>query len=249
MLRGPAYNETVQGFQLHAPPGDQIVMQGGEASGSMACAKARALSWAACGTGLPSASATAHTSATRRLKAAQAASAVRISPIGRRTAAVRPACAQMKASLAHSTVLMLADSSASNPARSHQASRRRARWLVRPSSSPNVMLAGPPLCTITPGSATSAKMKAAPPITWSSPTARASFSSFSTPFCSDTTAVPSPTRGPSRAAAASVSKVLTQNSTNWHGPMSAGSSVTCACTWKSPVTLRTLSPCSRRACR
>ena len=48
-----------------------------------------------------------------------------------------------------------------------------------------------------------AKMKAAPPITWSSPIARASFSSFSTPFCSDTTAVPSPTSGPSRAAAAS----------------------------------------------
>ena len=32
MLCGPAYNETVQGFQLHAPSGYQIVMQGGEAS-------------------------------------------------------------------------------------------------------------------------------------------------------------------------------------------------------------------------
>src|SRR5438876_4642741 len=40
-----------------------------------------------CGTGLPSASATAHTSATKRLKAAQATSTVRISPIGSRTAA------------------------------------------------------------------------------------------------------------------------------------------------------------------
>ena len=160
-----------------------------------------------------------------------------------------PACAQMKASLAHSTVLMLADSSAPKPACSQRASRCFARWLVWPSSSPNVMLAGPPVCTITPGSAISAKMNAAPPITWSSPTARASFSSFSTPFCRDTTAVPSPTSGPSRAAAASVSKVLTQNSTKSHGPTSAGSSVAAACTSKSPFTLRTLSPCSRRACR
>ena len=32
MLCGPADNETVQGFQFHAPPGHQIVMQGGEAS-------------------------------------------------------------------------------------------------------------------------------------------------------------------------------------------------------------------------
>src|SRR5262249_23023576 len=61
-----------------------------------------------------------------------------------------PACAQMKASLAHSTVVMLADSSAPKPARSQHASRRLARWLARPSSSPNVMLAGPPACTITP---------------------------------------------------------------------------------------------------
>ena len=155
----------------------------------------------------------------------------------------------MKASLAQSTVEILADNSAWNPACSHIASRRRARWVARPSSSPNVMLAGPPLCTITPGSAIPAKIKAAPPITWSSPTARASFSSFSTPFCSDTTAVPSPINGPSRAAAASVSKVLTQNSTKSHGPMSAGSSVAGAGTWKSPVTLRTLIPCSRSARR
>jgi hypothetical protein len=56
---------------------------------------------------------------------------------------------------------MLADNSAWNSACSHQASRRCARWLMRPSSSPNVMLAGPPLCTITPGSAIPAKMKAA----------------------------------------------------------------------------------------
>jgi hypothetical protein len=55
--------------------------------------------------------------------------------------------------------------------------------------------------------------------------------------------------GPSRAAAASVSKVLTQNSTKSHGPISAGSSVAGACTSKSPFTLRTLSPCSRRACK
>jgi hypothetical protein len=122
--------------------------------GSTACANAKARSWAACGTGLPSASATAHTSATKRLKAAQATSTLRISPIGSRTAAVMPACAQMKASLPHSTVLMLADNSASKPACSHQASSRCALRLVRPSSSPNVMLAGPPLCTITPGSAT-----------------------------------------------------------------------------------------------
>ena len=54
-----------------------------------------------------------------------------------------PACAQMKASLPHSTVLMLGDNSASKPACSHQASRRRALRLVRPSSSPNVMLGQP----------------------------------------------------------------------------------------------------------
>src|SRR4029079_8497169 len=181
--------------------------------GSMACAKARALSWAACGTALPSASATAHNSATRRLKAAQVTSTLRISPIGSRTAAVMPACAQMKASLAHSTALMLADSSAWKPARSHQASRHRARWVARPSSSPNVMLAGPPLCTITPGSAVPAKGTAAPPITWSSPTPWASCSSFSPPFCSDTTAVPSPSNGPSRAAADRAAKVFRESRT------------------------------------
>jgi hypothetical protein len=41
---------------------------------------------------------------------------VRISPIGSRTAAVMPAWVQMKANLAHSTVLMDSDSSAANPA-------------------------------------------------------------------------------------------------------------------------------------
>ena len=34
-----------------------------------------------------------------------------------------------------------------------------------------------------------------------------------------------------------------------HGPTSAGSSVAGTCTWKSPLTLRTRSPRSRRACR
>jgi hypothetical protein len=75
------------------------------------------------------------------------------------------------------------------------------------------MLVGPPLCTMTPGSAMPAKMNAAPPITWSCPTARASFSSLSTPFCSDTTAVSSPSSGKSLAADASVSNAFTQNST------------------------------------
>jgi hypothetical protein len=37
---------------------------------------------------------------------------------------------------------MLADSSAPKPACSQQASRRLARWLARPSSFPDVMLAG-----------------------------------------------------------------------------------------------------------
>ena len=32
MLCGPAHNETVQSFQLHATPSNQIVMQGGEAA-------------------------------------------------------------------------------------------------------------------------------------------------------------------------------------------------------------------------
>jgi hypothetical protein len=158
---GPAHDEAVQGLQFHAGPATRSSCREEKPPGSAAFASARARSWAACGTGLPSASATAHTSATRRLNAAQAAGTVRISPIGSRAAAVLPACAQMKASLAHSTVLMLADSSAPNPACSQRASRLLARWLARPSSSPNVMLAGPPVCTITPGSAISAKMNAA----------------------------------------------------------------------------------------
>jgi hypothetical protein len=76
-----------------------------------------------------------------------------------------------------------------------------------------MMLVGPPVWTITPGSRLPAKMKAAPPSTWSCPTARASLSSLSTPICSDITAVPSPTSGPSLAAAGSVSNALTQNRT------------------------------------
>ena len=66
---------------------------------------------------------------------------MRISPIGSRTAAVRPACAQMKASLACSTVLMPADSSP-EPGLLAAGEQRCVRWLVRSSSSPNVMLAG-----------------------------------------------------------------------------------------------------------
>jgi hypothetical protein len=134
-------------------------------------------------------------------------------PIGSRTAAVMSACAQMKASLPHSTVLMVADNSAATLACSQQASRRRAAgWRGRPAP-PKVMLAGPPLCTIIPGSAIRAKMNAAAPITWSSLSTQASFSSFSIPFCSDSTAMPSPTSGPSRAAAASQS---------WRGTGAAG---------------------------
>ena len=71
---------------------------------------------------------------------------MRISPIGSRTVAVMPACAQMKVSLAHSTVLMLGDSSAAKPARWQQSSRRCARSVTWPFSSPKVMLVGPPLC-------------------------------------------------------------------------------------------------------
>jgi hypothetical protein len=135
---GPAHDEAVQGLQFHAGPATRSSCREEKPPGSAAFASARARSWAACGTGLPSASATAHTSATRRLNAAQAAGTVRISPIGSRAAAVLP-----------------------NPACSQRASRLLARWLARPSSSPNVMLAGPPVCTITPGSAISAKMNAA----------------------------------------------------------------------------------------
>ena len=104
--------------------------------------------------------------ASERARAPRACSSPCARSAGSRTAAVMPACAQMKASLAHSTVLMSADSSAATPACSQQDSRRCARSLARPSSSPNVMLAGPPVCRITPGSAISAKMNAAPPITW-----------------------------------------------------------------------------------
>jgi hypothetical protein len=119
----------------------------------------------------------------------------------------------MKANLAHSTVLMLVDSSAANSACWQHSSSRWARSLTRPSSSPKVMLVGPPVCTITPGAAFPAKTKAAPPITCSCPIAWASFSSLSTPFCSDSTAVSSPSSGPRRVAACSVSNDLTQNST------------------------------------
>ncbi len=57
----------------------------------------------------------------------------------------------------------------------------------RPSGSPKVMLAGPPVCRYPRLGDLGA-------------------------VCSDTTAVSSPTSGPSRAATASVSKDLTQNS-------------------------------------
>jgi len=144
MLPGPAHDETVQALQLHAPPGHQIVMQGGEAARLYGLRQGQA---AVLG-GLRHAAAIrlGHRAylCNQAAKSAQATSTVRISPIGSRPAAVMPACAQMKATLAHSTVLMLADNSASKPACSHQASRRCALRLVRPSSSPNVMLAGPP---------------------------------------------------------------------------------------------------------
>ena len=100
---------------------------------------------------------------------------------------------------------MSGDSSAPKPAAWQLSSSRRARSVDRPSSSPKVMLVGPPVCTTTPGSAMPAKMKAAPPRTCSAPTAAESFSSLSTPFCSETTAVSSPSSGASRAAADSVS--------------------------------------------
>jgi transposase len=57
------------------------------------------------------------------------------------------------------------DSSAANPACWQHSSSRCARALTRPSSTPKVTLVGPPVCTITPGSALPAKMKAAPPST------------------------------------------------------------------------------------
>src|SRR5262249_36585578 len=60
-----------------------------------------------------------------------------------------------------------------------------------------------------------------------------------------------PTRmsGHGRPAAASVWKLLTQTSKNPPEPISAGSSVADTCTSKLPFTLRTRSPCSRRARR
>lgn len=62
------------------------------------------------------------------------------------------------------------------------------------------MVAGPPVCSIIPGCETLAKMYAAAPTTRSPPTAAASFSSLSTPFCSDTTAVLSCNSGDKPAA-------------------------------------------------
>jgi hypothetical protein len=70
MLRGSARDEAVRGFRFHAAPRRQIVMRGGEAARLYGLGRATALSRAACGTGLPSASATAHASAIKRVKAA-----------------------------------------------------------------------------------------------------------------------------------------------------------------------------------
>jgi hypothetical protein len=51
-----------------------------------------------------------------------------------------------------------------------------------PLHSPTTMAAGPPVCSITPGCVTWAKMYEAPPATRSGPAVAASFSSLSIPF-------------------------------------------------------------------
>jgi hypothetical protein len=70
VLGGPAHDEAMQGRQRHPAPGDQIVMQGGSCPARRpAPTPGRALLgglWP----GVWSASATAHTSATRRPNAA-----------------------------------------------------------------------------------------------------------------------------------------------------------------------------------
>jgi hypothetical protein len=158
MLGRPSHHEAVQGFQFQAPAGHEIVVQGGEAARfhRLAGGEDPLLGgrWHRVAVG--------HRHRTdlldQALEPAQAASTVRISPIGSRTAAVMPAWAQMKASLAHSSVTMAGDSSAPKPARWQEASSCRALAVSRPSSSPNTMLVGPPVCTTTPGSAIPAKM-------------------------------------------------------------------------------------------
>ena len=158
MLRGRPHDETVQGFQLHAAPGHQIVMQGGEAArrNGLRHGQGVVLGGLRHGTAIRFGHGAYLGNQAAKGCLGKICGADLPDRLPRR--AVRPTCAQMKASLAHSTVLMLADNSASNPACSHQATRRRARWLTRPSRSPNVVLPGPPPCTITPGSAIRAKM-------------------------------------------------------------------------------------------
>ncbi len=133
--------------------------------------------------------------------------------MGNLTAAVTPAWAQMNANFDHNTALMSGDSSAVTSAARNASTSAASRRLVPPRHSPTTRLAGPPVWSIIPGSAMVAKMYAAPPTTRSSPRTAASRSSLSTPFCSDTTAVSSPTNGPSIDATRSVSKDFTATTT------------------------------------
>ena len=101
-----------------------------------------------------------------------------------------------------------------------------------------------------PGPSMWTKILAMPGSTVSRPTAAATWSGASTPFCVVTTAVSGPMRVGSAASTGGSCHVLTASSTTSTGPIEAMSSVACAgCTVKSPTTLVTTSPFARIASR
>src|SRR6266849_2915435 len=115
------------------------------------------------------------------------------------------------------------------------ASRARARAVSRPSISPKVRCP-PKVCAMTPGASMVANTRTAPPSTWPAPSTRASFSSLSTPFWIDSTPVSGPTTGRISAAASSVPKDFTQNSTRSAGGRPSRRSTAGARTLHSPST-------------
>ena len=118
----------------------------------------------------------------------------RMTPIGARVSAVIPACAQISRYFSQRTRVMSVATSAATPAAVNAARRRSRRGLARPSSSPNASRP-PSRWTMTPGASIAANTHATPPTACPAPRLRASASSLSTPFCSDTTAVSGPIAG------------------------------------------------------
>ena len=133
----------------------------------------------------------------------------------------------------------------STPAERNASAAAWRRGVRDPSSSPSVTRCSLPVCAITPGSAITAPMCVTPPRTRSRPSAPASTSSLSTPFCSDTTAARG-TRATARAAS-SVSQSFTAITARSAGPACAGSSSTRTLTCASPRSLRIRRPFLRMA--